>query len=169
MSANAFLSLFLAGAMQYLFGMVNALQIITLTVYFDLLLPTNLAAIQVAINKTWNFDLFKTDEILAGMFGFDGDTDSFSEKFEESGLDGSNFIIGIGLIFFFLVYMPIFIIIHSSAMYICKGEQKIKCIKNFVKPRNHLIVFMIFLIESSVEIGLTGLVCVVLVSNSHDR
>ena len=35
MSANFFLSLALASAMQYLIGMVNALQIITLSVFFD--------------------------------------------------------------------------------------------------------------------------------------
>ena len=35
MGANFFLSLALASAMQYLIGMVNALQIITLSVFFD--------------------------------------------------------------------------------------------------------------------------------------
>ena len=121
MGANAFISLALAGVMQYLFGMVNALQMIVLAVYFDLLIPANIKAILVAINKTCNFDLFKTDDIFAEFFGFE-DTESFSEKFEETGLDGSNFIIGIGPIFLFVVYFLGWMIIHSIMKKFFEGE-----------------------------------------------
>ena len=41
MAGNFFLSLILATALQYLWGMINALQLIVLGVFFDLLMPAN--------------------------------------------------------------------------------------------------------------------------------
>lgn len=147
--------------------MVNALQMIVLAVYFDLLLPTNIKAILVAINKTCNFDLFKTDDIYAELFGFE-DTESFSEKFEENGLDGSNFIIGIGPILLFVIYFPVWVIIHFILRKIYQGEQRNKCIKKIIKPQNFLVIFIIFLIESCLELGLTGIISVYMVSTQLD-
>lgn len=58
MAGNFFLTLALAGAMQYLYGMVNSLQIIVLCVFSDCIIPPNSKAILIELLKTVSFDIF---------------------------------------------------------------------------------------------------------------
>lgn len=58
MAGNLFISLLMAYALQYLWGMVNSLQLIVLASLFDLLIPENAKVIQVEIMKACAFDFF---------------------------------------------------------------------------------------------------------------
>ena len=70
MAGNFVISLILAIALQYMWGMINSLQIIVLSVLFKFMTPLNAQVIQVEILKACAFDLFKTDIVLGAMFDF---------------------------------------------------------------------------------------------------
>ena len=70
MAGNFFVSLIFASALQYLWGMVNALQIMVLAVLFDILLPSNVMVILREITKACNFDFFYTADLYTVWFGF---------------------------------------------------------------------------------------------------
>ena len=110
MAGNFFISLLLAGAMQYLWGMVNALQIIVLSSLFSILTPTNSGVIQTEILKATAFDFYHTENLYVKIFGFK-ETESFSDAFEDAGLSGSNFMIGIGPLFIFCVLFPAYVFV----------------------------------------------------------
>jgi len=104
-ASNVALTLIFASALQYLWGLVNALQIIVIAIFFDLLLPPNLQVIIDELKKACNFEFFETDDFYNEIFDFK-ETPNFSEKFEAVGIEGSNFIISMGTSFIFIVYFP---------------------------------------------------------------
>ena len=64
LSTNIFISIFSAGALQYLWGLINAIQIIVLTSLFRITLPHNVGSIITAVWKLVSLDLFQTDSIF---------------------------------------------------------------------------------------------------------
>lgn len=61
MAGNLFISLIFATALQYLWGMINALQIIVLVGLFNLNVPDNLLVILIEVTKACNFDFYQTE------------------------------------------------------------------------------------------------------------
>lgn len=108
-----------------------------------------------------NFDLFNTEDLYLEIFGFE-ESDSFSDTFDKVGIQGSTFILGIGPVFLFVFLFPFYIVIHYTMRYLFKGEVKNKCIKNFVKPKGFIVIFLIFMLEGCLELGMTATVCVLM-------
>lgn len=46
------------------------------------------------------------------------ETESFNENFIEAGIEGSNFIIGIGPMFIFVVLFIFYMLVHRCAVYL---------------------------------------------------
>ena len=143
------------------------MQIIVLGVFFDCYWPPNAQIILISLLKSCSFDLFQTESIYTETFGFK-DSESFSELFDEAGLEGSIFVIGIGPIFLFIILFPIYMAVHSCARWVFKGEEKIKCIIKFIQPKNFTVILMIFLLEGCLELGLTCSVSLLKVSKTNN-
>ena len=112
MGTNFFLSFFMIGVLQFLWGLINTLQMIMFTVLFSCNFPLNASKIMIAIMKLTNLDIIDTESILTAMWNFKVETDSISPIFEEAGYESSNFIIELG---------PLFLIIcFSTLIYLCK-------------------------------------------------
>ena len=168
--ANLLFSLFSAGALQYLWGLINSLQMIVLTALFAIKVPFNAEMIMIAILKMVQLDFIPVESYLTTIFNFRDtkpffleetlDGESYS-KFEEVGYDSSNFIMLIGPIFFFLLAYLAFQIVRCPISFCIK---KCKCRDNcFTRPfitSNRLIFIMRFVLEGCVEIGLSALIAV---------
>ena len=76
LGSNIFVSFFNAHALQYLWGMVNAIQMIIMTSLFKISLPVNAFMVIQAIWHLVSLDVFQTDALYARMFGFRG-TEAF--------------------------------------------------------------------------------------------
>lgn len=63
MASNIFLSMFLAYLLQYLWGLINSLQVIVLGALLDLLAPTNSKSVMFEILKACAFDFFYTEDL----------------------------------------------------------------------------------------------------------
>ena len=166
MAGNFFISLLLATALQYLWGMVNSLQLIVMGVLFDILQPENAKVIQLQILKACSFDFFYTEDLYKSMFGFK-DSESFNDNFEEAGIEGSNFIIGVGPVFFFIVIFPIYMCVHKSCRYVFQDDKKPNCCSNWLQPKPCLPIVMVFLLESCVEIGITCGICLTMINGDR--
>ena len=121
MAGNFIISLMFAGILQYLWGMVNTLQIINLGILYKILLPDNLQIIQIEVSKACAFDFFYTEDLYYEVFDF-RETPSFSEFFEAAGIEGSNFVIGIGTLFFFVVGFPCWLLFKYCLRRSCAGH-----------------------------------------------
>ena len=90
-------------------------------VLFQIAHPSNSQVIQVTILKLCAFDFFHTEVFFEEVFGLEGG-ESFSEIFDDAGLEGHNFIVGIGPIFFIALAFPLFILMHKISQYLCADE-----------------------------------------------
>ena len=90
-------------------------------VLFTLNHPSNAKIIQITILKLCAFDFFHTEKVYGDVLGIDKGK-SFSAIFEEAGLEGHNFIVGIGPIFFYMLAFPIGILIHQLSRYLFSDE-----------------------------------------------
>lgn len=63
--SSVFLSVFFAGLMQYLWGMVNTLQIIVVTGLFTIVLPLNAQTMMFTIMHLTNLDLLNSLDIVS--------------------------------------------------------------------------------------------------------
>ena len=100
---------------------------------YEVLLPENMQIILVEVNNACNFDFYNTEELYNQLFEFK-DTPTFSETFEAAGIEGSNFVLSIGTLFFFIVLFPAWLLFKALvAMIITKTNLlKIKCcVKTF--------------------------------------
>ena len=98
------------------------------------------------------------------MFGF-VPSRSYSEKFDEASFSGSNFIIGIGTLFIFVVFFPIYVLTHNICRKSIKGKQnKLKCLNRFLEQKFFFLIFMIFILEGCLELGMTCSICLSMLS-----
>ena len=151
LAGNLVLTLLLAGALQYMWGMINSLQIIVMSVLFNnLLMPENDYAIKVIIMKLTAFDFFNSEELYNRWFEF-GPTPSFSDQFDEAGYGGSNFILGIGPIFLFFIGFLCFMVLHTLARkVVCKCCLRSRLVAKFVAPKPFISIAMTFMLESCI-------------------
>ena len=111
MLGNGILAIFLSGILQYLMGLLSVLQLMVIPVLFSLNHAANIKVIQVTILKLCAFDFFKTEWLYENVFGLE-EGESYSDVFDEAGLEGHNFIMGIGPIFLYILAFPVGILIH---------------------------------------------------------
>ena len=81
-------------------------------VLFTLNHPKNAMIIQITILKLCAFDFFGTEKFYEKALGLEKGK-SFSDIFDQAGLEGHNFIIGIGPIFFYFLLFPLGILLHQ--------------------------------------------------------
>ena len=89
-----------------------------MAVLLDIMLPENLQATLIQVQSACNFDFYDTETLYTDFFKF-GETESFSEEFEAAGLDGSNFVIGMGTMFMFVVTFPIILALKAIGRRFC--------------------------------------------------
>ena len=164
MASNIFISFFLAYVLQYLWGMVNSLQVIMLGALFNILEPVNSKALRIEILKACAFDFFYTQDLYEAFFGFK-ETKFFSDSFEEAEIGGQIFIVGIGPIFIFMTSFGCFILLSNLLRKFCFGKCKNRCFNWLVQKRDVLLTVSVFFIEGGVELGLTCFVFISLVSH----
>ena len=87
--------------------MINALflletsQILVLTVLFNTKTPANSKPVFVFVLRLVNFDLFRTENLYVDIFE---EAEPLNQTFEDCGFDTSNFIVGLGPLFFVIVF-----------------------------------------------------------------
>ena len=111
-SANIFLSFFTANLLQYLWGMINTLQVIVLTDLFGFQeIPQNAEMLMQAILRMCSLEFVDTSFLLEGLFNF-RETKAFWTKVTSSGFEFSRFAdAGYETAIFFELLGPILIIV----------------------------------------------------------
>ena len=155
--ANVLVGLFMAGALQYMWGMIHSLQMIVITALFDLYTPTNANIIMVSILQLTAYDFYQTEELYGEVLGLKQGS-SLNPIFENCGFDGSNFIIGIGPLFITYIIFPLYVLIHRIFRYFFKDQVSYSWVNKFLEEKNYTQAVLFFLVESCLEIGLTGLI-----------
>ena len=142
LGSNLILGIFLSFLLQYLWGLINALQVVVLTALFNLEIPENASIIMEAILALMSFEIVDTDSFFASIFGF-RETKVFASKtfengdeiskFEAAGYDSSNFIQLLGPIFILMVIIIIFMCLKSLLVCITNSAPDNGCTRRIRK------------------------------------
>ena len=158
MGTNFFLSFFMIGVLQFLWGLINTLQMIMFTVLFSISFPLNCSKIMIAIMKLTNLDVIDTETILNAIWTFKIEAAPISAVFEEAGYQSSNFIIELGPLFFIISASILFYLAKLLLIYLLRDCGK-NCLTNRIRRRISLSVIVVrFLCESCIEVGLVALI-----------
>ena len=84
------LSLINSYVLQYLWGMVNAAQVIVFSSIYRLRFPENVKEVTERIWKILTLDIFNTQELLELIFDF-RETEAFVTEYDEDGMSESVF------------------------------------------------------------------------------
>ena len=106
LASNFIMGALLAVSLQFMWGLINALQLIVLTVLFNTKVPVNAKEVLVVILTIANFELVDTEEIYPTIFKFT-ETESFNQIYDACEMETSNFIMLIGIL---LVPMSLYFI-----------------------------------------------------------
>ena len=163
-SSNFALTIFISGALQFLWGMVNALQMIVLSVLFSVMRPPHVEMVLTTIMEYVNFDFIDTAEMLEDVFGISKETTPFNEIFEKAHFESTSFIREIGCIIFFVLGFFGFVIIRQILSYVFKkypaSGRIAEIIEKKVKKVRYKVMIVRFLLEGCVELGICALICV---------
>lgn len=150
----------MGGVLQYLWGLVNTLQMIVLTALFSVMMPANCEEILFTIMKLTNLDIFRTEDIIGAIFGF-ADTEPLNKQFYLAGFESSNFFIELGPILFLAIGFIFLLLIKLALGYILlellgSDSTLARIIR---KPFPIRITILRFFLEGCVDMGLVALIC----------
>ena len=116
LGTNFFLSFFLIGILQFLWGLINTLQMIMLTVLLAIEMPSNCYRIMIAIMKLTNLDVIDTGPLIESIFTFKSEYPPLNEIFAEAGYETSNYIIELNALFVIIVISTIIYLIRRGLL-----------------------------------------------------
>ena len=114
LSGNLVFTIFASVVITYIWSMINGLQVIALSSLFKVRIPAVALVVLTTILQLAAFDLFKVGTLLQKIFSF-SDTPAFNSSFAEAGYENSNFILGLGLMNFAIVYYFVFLLVGCCA------------------------------------------------------
>ena len=109
-SSNLAVSFLLSGVLQYLWGMVNALQMIVMTVLFSVIRPVNAEVVLTTIMSYVNLDLIETYPMLDKLFTFK-ESEPFNQIFLQAGYESTTYLVELGLLIFIILGFGVFVLV----------------------------------------------------------
>lgn len=167
-AANVVSTILLSQVIQFLWGAINSLQLIVLTVlYTELEMPDRCKHYLHKIMKYTNLDIIEVDDYLAAIFGDFVPTEPFSAEFEDLGYETSNFFLEMGplmfLVMLFMAWVPIRKFLQLASLK-CKEN----CLSRRMKQDPHFkMTILRFFLEGSIEINLSACICIKKMSSSN--
>jgi hypothetical protein len=129
--SNFALSSVVKAPLQFLWGMINSLQLIVHLPVFSFILPANAQLLLVKLIDVSSFNLLPMDKINKLVFNFT-ETDALNHRFDEIGYNSMNFLENLGSLFIFMLILPFqYLIKHIFHIY--RGMSCCKKIKPYIK------------------------------------
>lgn len=69
MGSNIILSFFMISVLQFLWGLINALQMVVFTVLFAVNFPSNCSGLMIGIMKLTNLEIIEVDDYIKMLLG----------------------------------------------------------------------------------------------------
>ena len=167
-TSNYLMSLLFSNLIQLLWGVINTLQLIMLTVLFTVSMPINSHNIMIELLKITNLDMIDTNWILQKIMTLE-ETPPFSQTFGNAGYETTNFLLELGPLLFFMVASGIFVALRLlfGKLISMRCRNRSNCLASYFSKKTFVkATFVRFLLESCIEIGLTALICVCSVSRA---
>lgn len=169
LAANFGLSLVFSSLLQYLWGLINTLQIVVLTVLFNLDIPENADNFMLMLLSLCSLEFIDTSEYLQMMFTF-RETEAFGTKtfsdgtkeakYADAGYESTIFLELLGPLFFMIIAMVAFMIVRKLLQKCAKPFNDNFCTRRLKKETANLVFIVRFILEGCIDIGLSALISV---------
>lgn len=178
LGANFIVSILLSGLLQLLWGLINTLQLVVLTVLFNIQIPINALEFMVMILKMLSLEFISTDDFLQGLFQL-RKADPFytivSEdgikysKWEQSGYDSIFFVVLIGALSFMIIFYVIGVCLKSCAMRLTASWNDNVFTRFIRKHIDHTVIGIRFIFEGCIDLGISAMINMRMVSSHQLR
>ena len=159
--STAVSSLFLAQLIQHLFGAINALKMIVLPWLFsNFIIPDDAYSTMVRIMNLVNLDIIEVEPLLTAIFGEFRETAAFNDHFSEMGYESSTFFLSLGLIMLTIMVFAVWVVIRKLLQRIVRKCSDNRLTMRLKSPTSFMQTVLIFIIEASIELSLSALVCI---------
>ena len=172
LTANLFVSIFTAGMLQYLWSLINTLQIVVLTVLFQLDIPINAELIMIMILEMCSLEFIPTETVFGYMHSF-RETQPFASKIDENGEDVSKFAAAgyenanywqlLGPLFFIIVFFILLTVIKIICRRSVQSCNENYCTRRLRRPNKYGVIILRFLLEGCLEMGLSAMISIVMI------
>ena len=167
LGANFITTLLSAQVIQYLWGIINSLQLIVMAVLYPLIIPTICYDVLISIMRLTNLDIIEVDFLIDIMFNF-REVEPFNTTFEEAGYDSTNFFIAMGPLFFIIIIYLTWMPIRKLIQWCGKKTTGGNCLTRWMRQEsNFKLVIVRFFFEGCVELGLSTLICITKISKDN--
>ena len=162
-TSSLVMSFFLSGVLQFLWSLINGLQVIVLSILFSVMFPANAEAVFITIMSLVNMDMFGSEVILQSWFSFKSN-ESFNPIFEKAGYETTTYILNLGPIFFFVPGFLAFVILRELIKYYLQKKNSNLTLAKYMKQKiqsfSYKVFIVRFLLEGCIELGLSAMICV---------
>ena len=151
--------------LQFLWGLINTIQMVMVTALFAILIPLNAFTLMITLLKLSNLDIMRTEDIHRSLFGF-SDQVPFNAVYEQAGYETTNFLIESGTLLFVIVAFALFTALKAILNYATQncGEN---CLTKRLRQRSSLNVPIVrFLLEGCMDLGLVSAICLLGLDNN---
>ena len=158
---NFLFNLLLSGAMNLLWGLLHAMQIVAHFPLINIMMPSNASMLFQVIVKIATFDMLPTEEFIqAGedRVGLQKDSISISDSFEDFGFDSTDPIRNLQVMFLFLVLLLIYPVFSLGLRGLCFCSNRCKRCLNWLDSMMFWNTYIRFALEAYLELQ----ICVLL-------
>lgn len=158
---NAFVNILLSGAMTFLWGMINCIQIVS---HFDLVnisMPANASFLYQILVSIATFNILPTESLIAeieAVFGIVNDDFTLTESFINFQFDSSGPIRNLQIMFLamaVLLTLPVILLIIKALF--CWNSKVVNCVSRMLKSL-FFNVYIRFGLEAYLELSLSSMI-----------
>ena len=158
--SNFVLNILISGALSYLWGLINCLQIVSHFPLINVLMPANCRLLFSILIKMATFDLLPVDgimEFIAEILTATDDSSMVEQNFNEFGFDTTDPIQNLGVIFLFLAGLTVTPIVFRLLQFALSWSTVAS--KALIKFKTTVLIwntYLRFVLEAFFELSIVG-------------
>mmetsp|Transcript_23308 Transcript_23308/g.22916 ORF Transcript_23308/g.22916 Transcript_23308/m.22916 type:complete len:400 (+) Transcript_23308:2791-3990(+) len=155
-ASNMAMNLCLAASLQYIWGMINCLQIIVNIPLFSIQIPGNAVLMYSILINFVQLDIIPTEGLYGSVFAFD-DSEPLNSNFYDMGYESLNIITNLGSNFLFLAIILVLYLVHcllKACRNLSKGN---KLVYEFSSKHLFYSLILRFLLENYLTYSICAL------------
>ena len=158
---NFVINLFLSGAMNTLWGMVNAMQIIAHFPLINIMMPSNAQIVFNVIVEIATFDIIPTEPLIESAeddMGLIRKEYILTDNFEEFGFDSSDPVRNLQIMFLFILFLILFPLLSLLCKGLCFWSEKCLRWRTFLNRAMFFNTYIRFSLETFLELSISSLI-----------
>ena len=157
---NFIFNLLLSGAMNLLWGLLHAMQIVSHFPLINIMMPKNAGMLFQVITQIATFDMIPTEEFIKkgeDSVGLEKDDFFISDSFEEFGFDSTDPIRNLQIMFIFLLFLIAYPLLSLGLRGLCYCSRCCKRCVDYLDNQMFWNTYIRFALEAYLELQICSM------------